>query len=447
MPSPATSTSTRRARAPPACASRWPGWPARAWPHELDPESEVTITSGATEAVFAAMQALLDPGDEVIVFDPAYESYGPAITYPGGVPVPVPLHAPDRATPAGGSTTMSCAGPLVRAPVSCCSTRRTTRPARCSRADELDRLAAVCIERDLVAVTDEVYEYLTFGVQHVSLASLPGMWERTLTISSSAKTFSLTGWKIGWALGPADLVRGLRAAHQSMVFCAPAPLQEGIAAGLAQAEARGYYRQLQAEYQERRDYLLTCPGSPPVCPRCPAKAATLPSATSAGWVTRTTMPSAATSPSPRASPRFRPAPSTRHSTATWDCRWPASPSASAWTRWRRPPAAWRAGAPAGELLHRRQAAADRPSAAAGDAAGLRDPARWRRATPPPCSTAPISRPSSWRGSAPTGASMSHCPCSTSSGWETCSAATWAAPSSTAAPPSGSSPSGSRPRWS
>jgi aspartate/methionine/tyrosine aminotransferase len=222
----------------------------------LDPELEVTITSGATEGVFAAMQALVEPGDSVAVFDPAYESYGPAITYPGGVTRCVPLYAPD----AHHASWWFDGEELRRvlrsgARVLLLNTPHNPTGKVFTRA-ELSVIAALCQEYDVLAVTDEVYEYLTFGVQHVSLASLPGMWERTLTVSSSAKTFSLTGWKIGWAVGPAHLVRGLAAAHQSMVFCAAAPLQEGIAEGLAQAEARGYYQLLQAEYQQRRDYLL-----------------------------------------------------------------------------------------------------------------------------------------------------------------------------------------------
>jgi N-succinyldiaminopimelate aminotransferase len=121
---------------------------------------------------------------------------------------------------------------------------------------ELDEIAILCQEFNVVAVTDEVYERLTYGVAHLSLAALPGMWDRTLTISSGAKTFSVTGWKIGWAMGPAGLLRGLAAVHQSVVFCAAAPLQEGIAAGLAGADARCYYPALQASYQERRDFLV-----------------------------------------------------------------------------------------------------------------------------------------------------------------------------------------------
>ncbi len=225
--------------------------------HDLDAETEVSVTSGATEGVVCAMLGLVEPGDEVVVFDPAYESYGPAISYAGGVPRYVPLYAPD----AGHVTWWYDSGELRaafgrRTRVLLLNTPHNPTGKVFSRG-ELEEMAVLCREFNVVAVTDEVYERLTYGVQHVSLAALPGMWEHTLTISSGAKTFGVTGWKIGWAMGPEDLLRGLAAAHQSIVFCAAAPLQEGIAAGLAGADSRCYYAALQASYQERRDALVS----------------------------------------------------------------------------------------------------------------------------------------------------------------------------------------------
>ena len=223
---------------------------------DLDPETQISVTSGATEGVFCAMLALLEPGDEVVVFDPAYESYGPAIAYSGGIPRHVPLYAPDSRHPVwwfDAGKLRAAFGPRTR--VLLLNTPHNPTGKVFNHA-ELEEIALLCREFNVVAVTDEVYERLTYGAPHVSLAALPGMWDRTLTISSGAKTFSVTGWKIGWALGPAELLRGLAAAHQSIVFCAAAPLQEGIAAGLAGADSRCYYAALQASYQERRDFLV-----------------------------------------------------------------------------------------------------------------------------------------------------------------------------------------------
>jgi len=223
---------------------------------QLDPEKEIIVTSGATEAIFCAMQALVEPGDEVIVFEPFYESYGPAITYAGGTPRYVPLYAPDANHAAwwfAPEELDKAFGPRTKAVLLNTPHNPT---GKVFTREELAYIAALCQRHDTVVVTDEVYEHLVYGVPHVPIATLPGMWERTITISSGAKTFSLTGWKVGWAVGPEYLVRGVAMAHQNIVFCTAAPLQEGIATGLEQAEAKGYYQDLQAAYQARRDYLL-----------------------------------------------------------------------------------------------------------------------------------------------------------------------------------------------
>lgn len=223
---------------------------------QLDPERDIVVTSGATEAIFCAMQALIEPGDEVIVFEPSYESYGPAITYAGGTPHYVPLYAPDVNHLEWWFAPEELEGAFgPRTKVVLLNTPHNPTGKVFSK-EELAYIAALCHKHNTIVVTDEVYEYLVYGVPHVPIATLPGMWERTITISSGAKTFSLTGWKVGWAVGPEHLVRGVAVAHQNIVFCTAAPLQEGIAAGLEQAEARGYYQELQAAYQARRDFLL-----------------------------------------------------------------------------------------------------------------------------------------------------------------------------------------------
>lgn len=223
---------------------------------ELDAETEVTVTSGGTEAIFAAMQALVEPGDEVVMFEPFYDSYVPSVVHAGGVPRYVPLRPPDEEHTVWWFDLAELrAAFTLRTRVMLLNTPHNPTGKVFSR-DELQAIGVLCREFDVVVVSDEVYEYITFGVPHISIATLPEMWPRTLTISSSGKTFSLTGWKIGWAIGPADLVRGVTGAHQFIVFCSAAPLQEGIAAGLAEAASRGYYTELQEAYQQRRDFLV-----------------------------------------------------------------------------------------------------------------------------------------------------------------------------------------------
>ena len=192
------------------------------------------VTTGATEAIAAALLALCEPGDEVVTFEPYYDSYAACIALAGAERRPVTLRPPGlRGRPRGARRRRS-----RRAPGWCCSTRRTTRPARSSRREELELVAAHCRERDVLAVTDEVYEHLVFdGREHVPLATLPGMAERTLTISSAGKTFSFTGWKIGWACGPRALVAAVQTAKQFLTFVSGAPFQHAIAHALALPDA------------------------------------------------------------------------------------------------------------------------------------------------------------------------------------------------------------------
>ena len=219
---------------------------------DVDPDSEVGVTTGATEAIASALLGLVDPGDEVIVLEPYYDSYVAVIQMAGGVRRPVTLRAPDFRLPVDE----------LRAAVS----PRTTAILLNSphnptgtvlRREELGAIAAVAIEHDLVVISDEVYEHLAFdGLPHIPIATLPGMAERTLTISSGGKSFSFTGWKIGWATGPADLVRAMIGAKQFLTYTSGSPLQPAIAHALGAGDA--YFDDLRAQLQSQRD--LLCAG-------------------------------------------------------------------------------------------------------------------------------------------------------------------------------------------
>jgi N-succinyldiaminopimelate aminotransferase len=214
----------------------------------LDPETEVVVTTGATEAVAAALLGLVDPGDEVIALEPFYDSYSACIAMAGGRRVAVTLRAPDfrldvaRLRDAVTDRTRLI---LLNTPHNPTGTVLTL--------EELQAVADLAIERDLLVVTDEVYEHMAYDVAHVPIATLPGMAERTLTISSCGKTFSFTGWKIGWATGPAPLVRAVLTAKQFMTFVSGAPFQPAIAVALRLPDS--YYTALRATLQAKRDKL------------------------------------------------------------------------------------------------------------------------------------------------------------------------------------------------
>jgi aspartate/methionine/tyrosine aminotransferase len=218
---------------------------------EIDPESEVTVTSGATEAIFAALQAFLGPGDEVIAFEPFYDSYPASAILAGGRLVPVTLRPPDWSF--DPDELAAAWSPRTRALLLNTPHNPT---GKVFTRDELAIIASFCQERDLVAITDEVYDQITFDdAEHVPLATLPGMWERTLTINSTGKTFSMTGWKIGYAVGPAPLNAALRAVHQFVTFASATPFQEAMAAAMEVARECGYYAKLRSEYARRRALL------------------------------------------------------------------------------------------------------------------------------------------------------------------------------------------------
>ncbi|WP_019630753.1 pyridoxal phosphate-dependent aminotransferase [Actinomadura atramentaria] len=217
-----------------------------------DPETEVYVTVGATEGVAASVLALAGPGDEVVAFEPTYDSYAATVALAGAALRPVLLR-PDAGRftfdPAElrAAVTPRTRVLLVNSPHNPCGTVFTR--------DELAEIAAVCVEHDLTAVTDEVYEYLTYdGAEHVPLATFPGMRERTLTVSSVGKTFSVTGWKTGWVTGPAPLVRAVQTVKQFLTYATGGPWQR--AAAYALREELPWVAELRAALERKRDRLL-----------------------------------------------------------------------------------------------------------------------------------------------------------------------------------------------
>ena len=221
----------------------------RFWSLSYDP-SEVTVYAGATEAIFAALQALCDPGDEVILFEPFYDSYLASVTMAGGVPRVVTLRDDGGGFAYDPVELAAAAGPRTRA-ILVNSPHNPT--GKVFSSAELEPLAALARERDLVVISDEVYEHLVYDGEHLPVAALPGMRERTVTISSAAKTFSVTGWKIGWSCAPPELTRALRGAHQFITFCNGTPFQHAVAEALAAGD--DYYDELREAYRARRDRL------------------------------------------------------------------------------------------------------------------------------------------------------------------------------------------------
>ena len=219
---------------------------------ELDPEREVLVTTGATEAIAAALLGLVDPGDEVVALEPYYDSYVAGIQMAGGVRRPVLLRAPDfRLDPdeLRAAVTPRTRMLLINSPHNPTGTVLT-------RA-ELAVIAEVAVEHDLLVVTDEVYEHLTFGQQtHLPLATFPGMAERTVTCSSAGKTFSVTGWKVGWASGPADMIASMLTAKQFLTYTSGAPLQPAVAYALRLPST--VFDDLREDLEGKRD--LLCAG-------------------------------------------------------------------------------------------------------------------------------------------------------------------------------------------
>jgi N-succinyldiaminopimelate aminotransferase len=224
-----------------------------------DADTEVLVTAGATEAIAATVLALCEPGDEVIAFEPMYDSYSACIAMAGAVVRPVTLRPPVDAGGQGERARFSFDIDELRA----ANSPRTkllllnsphNPTGKVFTVVELRAIAELAIEHDLIVMTDEVYEHLTFDVEHVPLASLPGMRERTIVVSSSGKTFSFTGWKIGWVCAPAQLVQAVRTVKQFLTYVNGAPFQHAIATALALDDT--YYKAFAHGLQRKRDLLL-----------------------------------------------------------------------------------------------------------------------------------------------------------------------------------------------
>ena len=215
----------------------------------VDPETMLTVTCGSTEAMISTLLAICDPGDEVVVLEPFYENYGPDAAISGATPVFVPLRPPsfefdpDELAKAFTSRTRAI---IVNSP--------NNPTGRVFTRAELETIARLCREHDVIAVTDEIYEHIRYEGEHIPIATLDGMAERTVTISGASKTFSVTGWRVGWIVAPPELTSAIRKVHDFVTVGAPAPLQEAIAVALDLG--RPYYERLSAEYRVRRDHLV-----------------------------------------------------------------------------------------------------------------------------------------------------------------------------------------------
>jgi aminotransferase len=216
----------------------------------VDPETQVTVCCGATEAMMATMMATVDPGDEVVVFEPFYENYGPDAILSGAVPRYVTLHEPDWTfDPEALAAVFNnrTRAIIINSP--------NNPTGKVFSREELTTIAELCERWDVLAITDEIYEHIIYdGRRHVPMAAIGGMAERTVTLNSLSKTYSLTGWRVGWAIAPPALTGAIRKVHDFLTVGAAAPLQEAGAAALALPDA--YYAELAAGYQRRRDMLL-----------------------------------------------------------------------------------------------------------------------------------------------------------------------------------------------
>ncbi|MCV7197780.1 pyridoxal phosphate-dependent aminotransferase [Mycobacterium angelicum] len=220
---------------------------------EYDPDTEVLVTVGATEAIAAAVLGLVEPGSEVLLIEPFYDSYSPVVAMAGAHRVAIPLVPDGRGFALDTDTLRSALTPKTRTLI--VNTPHNPTGAVLSK-DELAAIAEIAVAADLLVITDEVYEHLVFdGHQHLPLATFDGMAERTITISSAAKMFNCTGWKIGWACGPRQLITGVRAAKQYLSYVGGAPFQPAVAAALDSQDP--WVEQLRNSLQSRRDRLAS----------------------------------------------------------------------------------------------------------------------------------------------------------------------------------------------
>jgi aspartate/methionine/tyrosine aminotransferase len=220
------------------------------WDQEVDPERQITVTCGSTEAMIASLLAVINPGDEVVIFEPFYENYGPDTILSGATPRFVTLHAPDwhfdprELESAFNNRTRAI---IINTP--------NNPTGKVFSREELQFIAGLCQKWDVLAITDEIYEHIVYdGHTHQAMATVDGMQDRTITINALSKTYSVTGWRVGYVIASPELTQGIRKVHDFLTVGAPAPLQEAGARALALPEE--YYTDLAAAYQSRRDLLL-----------------------------------------------------------------------------------------------------------------------------------------------------------------------------------------------
>jgi len=221
----------------------------RFYGHRVDPERQVTVCCGSTEAMLSTLLAVLDPGDEIVIFEPFYENYGPGSIISGAKPVFVPLEPPDFSF--DPDRLARAFTPRTRAIVFNSPNNPT---GKVFSLRELEIIAELCQRHNVIAITDEIYEHMVYdGLRHIPIATLPGMADRTVTISGVSKSYSVTGWRIGYTISPPEIAVGIRRAHDFVTVGAPAPLQEAAVTALNLPDS--YYVSLREAYQARRDLL------------------------------------------------------------------------------------------------------------------------------------------------------------------------------------------------